>query len=403
MTQEIPGTALLDRATMDNPYPLYRRLQAESPVWRVPGSEVFLVTSYELLDEAAKRVEDFSSNMRCLLYRDENGLPGRLGFGEAGMQALATADPPVHTVHRHTVFPEFVGKRMSLLAPEIEEVAAACVASAVGKGRTDFMAEVGNRVPITIISRLIGFKGSDLDTLLQTAFDSTSLVGGALSQQQLFETIGRIMSIGTWVAEQLEAADGTEDDILTSIKRGVEAGALNPQEAAGILQTLLAAGGESTTSLLGNAVRMLAEDVPLQQRLRADPELVPAFLEEALRLESPFRSMLRSVPRDTTLGGVEVPEGSTVLMFWSAGNRDPAAFENPEQINLERPRRHMTFGRGIHLCVGAPLARLEGKTVITELLARTSHIALDPDQPPEWVQSLQVRRHDRLPVILTPR
>jgi cytochrome P450 len=90
-------------------------------------------------------------------------------------------------------------------------------------------------------------------------------------------------------------------------------------------------------------------------------------------------------------------------MFWSAGNRDPAAFENPDEMILDRPMRHMTFGRGIHFCVGAPLARLEGRVVLTALLERTSSITLDPDQPPEWVQSLQVRRYKHLPLKLVPR
>jgi cytochrome P450 len=148
-----------------------------------------------------------------------------------------------------------------------------------------------------------------------------------------------------------------------------------------VLHTLLSAGGESTTSLLGNAVRILAEQPDLQEHLRRDPEQVSKFVEEALRLESPFRYLMRYVPETTTLGGVEIPSGATVLLLWGAANRDAAEFERPDEVDLERraPRHHVSFGRGIHYCVGAPLARVEARIVLTALLERTKTITLDPN------------------------
>jgi cytochrome P450 family 144 len=168
-------------------------------------------------------------------------------------------------------------------------------------------------------------------------------------------------------------------------------------EVQTILHTLLSAGGESTTSLLGNAVRMLAED-PAQQSLRDRPEHIDVFVEEALRLESPFRQMVRSVPHDTTLGGIDIAAGSTALLLFAAGNRDPAQFANPDSVDLTRgsPKRHLAFGHGIHFCVGAALARIEARAVLTELLEQTQNFALDPDHDPQWVDSLLVRRHEQL-------
>jgi cytochrome P450 family 144 len=176
-------------------------------------------------------------------------------------------------------------------------------------------------------------------------------------------------------------------------------------EVTTILHTLLSAGGESTTSLLGNAVRMLAENPALQKQLRAQPEHVDVFVEEALRLESPFRQMLRSVPRDTTLSGVDIPAGSTVLLLFAAGNRDPAQFDNPDSVDLTRgsPKRHLAFGHGIHFCVGAALARIEARAVLTALLEQTGEFGLDPDRVPQWVDSLLVRRHHQLPITATAR
>jgi cytochrome P450 len=403
MTQDIPGTLLLDPHVIADPHPFYRRLQEQAPVWRVPGADVFVVSSFALLEEATSRVEDFSSNIRFLLYRDENGLPARLPFAASTIQTLATADPPAHGVHKRTVFPEFVAKRMALIEPEVVDIAAECVERALAKRDADFMAEVGNRVPITVISRLIGFRDSDLDALLQAAFDGVAMLAATLPAQQIQDIMTRGDTFA-YIAGQLAiAANEPGDDILTSIGRGVESGALSNLEGIVILQTMLSAGGESTTSLLGNAARMLADDQDLQQRLREHPELIPAFVEEAARLEPPFRHHMRFAPKDTTLGGVDIPAGSTALMFWGAANRDAAQFERADEIVLDRPRRHVTFGHGIHQCVGAPLARLEARVVLTALLERTRSFALDPDQPPLWVNSLMVRRYEQLPLRLVPR
>ncbi|MGD0393775.1 MAG: cytochrome P450 [Acidimicrobiales bacterium] len=403
MAPVISGRHLLDPAIIDEPYSFYANLREDAPVWEVPGTGIFTVATFQLLAEAAGRVEDFSSNINCLLYRDERGMPCRLPFNEDGVRALATADPPTHAVHRDTVFPELVANRMAALEPDIVEIAEGCVAGALNKGSVDFMTAVGNVVPITMISRLIGFRDSDIDQLLEAAFDSTAMLGSTLSYEELVDLIARIGEIGAWISSQLSAAlREPMDDLLGAVALGVRSGALSEVQAYGVLHTLLSAGGESTTSLIGNAVRMLAEHGDLQDRLREDPELIPIFVEEALRLEPPFRYHMRSVPNDTELGGVEIPAGATVLLLWGSANRDPAIFDHPETIDLTRrvPRRHVAFGRGIHHCVGAPLARVEARNVLRVLLARTSDITLDPQRPPRWANSLMVRRHEGLPVHL---
>jgi cytochrome P450 len=183
---------------------------------------------------------------------------------------------------------------------------------------------------------------------------------------------------------------------------GVRAGEIDGFAALAILHILLSAGGESTTSLIGNSVRILADDLDLQRRLRANPALVPAFVEEVLRLEAPFRQHMRWVPKGTNLGGVEIPEGSTVLMMWGAANRDPTKFERPDEVDLERPRRHVTFGSGIHTCLGNALARLEARVVLQTLLRLTDEFVLNQEQPPTRVKSLAVRRYHALPLVFRP-
>jgi cytochrome P450 family 144 len=406
MNHGISRTLLLDSNAIDNPYPLYRLLQSQAPVWEITGTGLFAVSTFELVAEAAGRVEDFSSNINFLLYRDESGLPCRLPFGDSGAQALATADPPRHALHRNTVFPELVAKRMAELEPDIIEIATGCVTRALDSGTAEFMTEIGNVVPITVISRLIGFHESNLGQLLKAAFDSTAMLGATLPLDELMDLISRVGEIQAWLADQLSPAmTHPGEDLLGAVARGVLGGVFTDFEALTILHTLLSAGGESTTSLLGNAVRLLAEHPDLQEQLRQDPGKIPTFVEEALRLEPPFRYHMRVAPQDTTLGAVDIPAGSTVLLLWGAANRDASVFERPDEIDLERqvPRRHVAFGRGIHHCVGAPLARIEARIVLTVLLGCTRSITLDFERAPRWANSLMVRRHERLPVRLVGR
>ena len=155
--------------------------------------------------------------------------------------------------------------------------------------------------------------------------------------------------------------------------------------------------------IVAGVQHILAVMPELQNQLRRDSTLVVPFIEEVLRLESPFRYHLRHVARTSELCGVTIPAESTMLLFWGAANRDPAQYDRPDDVVLDRkaPRHHLGFGRGIHLCVGAPLARLEAHVILTQLLQRTTHFALDPDSLPQRVNSLMVRRFSSLPLVAT--
>ena len=401
----LTAAMLLDPAVLQDPYDFYATLREQAPVWRVPGADVVVISSFALLSEAVTRTEDFSSTMTCLLYRDSDGLPARLSFGDAATPTLAAADPPVHTTHRRAVFPELVARRMRTLEDDIRALSASTVAEALRENNFDFMATIGNVVPITVVAKLIGFRDIEPMQLLEAAFDSTTMVGGTMSLDELNVLVTRTGTIQGWITDQvMNVSDADDDGILLAVRRALDAGILQMGEVTTILHTLLSAGGESTTSLLGNAIRMLAENPALQQQLRAQPEQIDMFVEEALRLESPFRQMLRSVPRDTTLGGVDIPAGSTVLLMFAAGNRDPAQFDDPDSVDLTRgsPKRHLAFGHGIHFCVGAALARIEARAVLRAVLEQTRDFTLDPDYRPQWVDSLLVRRHQQLHVCATP-
>jgi cytochrome P450 len=398
---DLPATLLLDASVIDDPYPFYRRLVAEAPVWCIPDTGIVIVSSYDAVTEVASRVDDFSSNLRALLYRTALGTPALLPF-ESPLQTLAVADPPVHAKHRGAVFPELVARRMAALRADIEALTDECLVAALSGPRFEVMSELANAIPIRVVSQLIGFHAADPERLLTAAFESTALLAATRSLDEIQATMERTAEVMPWITEQLQrAVDGGGDGILGVIGAAVAAGELGFGDGLVIMHTLLSAGGESTTSLLGNAIHMLARSPGLQARLRDEPRLVVPFIEEALRLEAPFRYHLRHATRTTEVRGVPIAAGSTVLLLWGAANRDPAEYDRPDDVVLDRltPKHHLAFGRGIHFCVGAPLARLEAEIVLTQLLARTGHFALDPDRPPARVDSLMVRRFGTLPLL----
>jgi cytochrome P450 len=179
-------------------------------------------------------------------------------------------------MHRNVVFSELVAKRMAALEPDIAATADRCIGRVLDAGVVDFMVEVGNVVPITIISQLIGFPDSDPDMLLRAAFDSTSMLGATSTLSQLNALVARIGEIEGWIADRVAVAiDQPDDDILGAVARGIEDEVFTVHEGCVVLHTLLSAGGESTTSLLGNAVHLLADNHDLQAHLRGHPDLVP--------------------------------------------------------------------------------------------------------------------------------
>ena len=405
MSPGISGTLLLDSEVIDDPYPFYRRLRAEAPVWEIPGTGVFTVSTFELVAEATGRVEDFSSNITCLLYRDDDGLPCRLPFGDSGVQALATADPPTHALHRSTVFPELVAKRMAQLEPDVVDIANGCVTRALASGTVEFMTAIGNVVPITMISRLIGFRDSDLDQLLRAAFDSTAMLGSTLTLDELIELIRRIGEIQAWIADQLSTAAKSQVTISSApshaaCRRGVQR-LRSQRHPAHLAERWRRVHHEPARQRRAHPRRGPGSPTASPPEPRADPDVRRrgAAPGAAVPLPHAFRAQGHHARRCRHSGrrngpvalGLRQP-GLRGVRTTRRGRSRPAA-----------PRHHVAFGRGIHHCVGAPLARIEARIVLTVLLERTSSITLDPERPPRWVNSLMVRRHEPLPVQLVAR
>jgi cytochrome P450 len=216
--------------------------------------------------------------------------------------------------------------------------------------------------------------------------------------------------MSAWLGEHLDRVRARPpavrgETLTATLAAGLDEGAVTREQAVGMLVVLFGAAGESTASLLGTALALMLRTPGLQQQLRARPALLEAFVEEAVRLESPFKFHYRVVRQATKLCGTALQPGDRLLLGWGSANRDAAAFADADALRLDRPQpqRHLGFGYGIHFCIGAPLARLEVRVALEELLAQTRDIALLHPENPAFVPSIFVRRLERLALRLEPR
>jgi cytochrome P450 family 144 len=233
--------------------------------------------------------------------------------------------------------------------------------------------------------------------LIKWGYESPKLLDGLVDEQTLKDAGVAGMELSNYIHGQfIRAAADPQDNLLGALATACETGEFDRLTAQMMMVILFSAGGESTASLLGNSMEILATRPDIQQQLRENPDLLGPFIEEVLRYEPPFRGHYRHVVADTTLGGTDLPAGSRLLLLWGAANRDPAHFDDPDEFRLDRPggKGHITFGKGIHFCVGAALARLEAQIVLRAVLDRTSWVEVDDAGP--WLPSILVRRREHL-------
>ncbi|MFE3544717.1 cytochrome P450 [Nocardia sp. NPDC059177] len=411
MTTDLAAFDLFDPAVLDDPYPLYRALRAQAPVYRVPGTGFFLVSSWAAVTEATARTADFSSHLTGVLVAQPGAAPSTFDLDVTGqaVHVLATADGATHAAHRGTVGPALV-KRVRTLGPVVTALTEQLWAAELDGDRIDWATGMADRLPLALIAALVGLPSTDVPQLLTWAYDATEMLGGMVAEGRMATLVTSAAELAHYAHLALRSAKETAGErdspgtLLDVLVAAVAEGRIDEQQAVLILVQLIGAGGESTAGLIASAARLLATDHDLQARLRDHPDLIPAFLDEALRLESPFRGHHRHVVADTHLGGVELPAGSHLLL-WGAANRDPAVYPDADAVDLARPRgrAHAAFGAGAHFCIGSALARLEATAALTLLLDRTSHFTLRIDEPPRWVPSLLVRRHASLPLRVEPR
>jgi len=389
--------------SLEDPYELYEYLQREAPVHQLPGTEIWIVTRHADVVEAAAKPEVFSSNISAVVYTGGGPNPVVLAADPDAIGAvdvLATADPPDHTAQRKLMNRVFSAKTISALEPTIREFVVRALDEALQGGSMEWMNDLSIPLPVVVISNVLGLPPEDGDQLKTWGDAGVDLLSGVAPVERMGECWQLMVGFLAYLRQHL--AEPTPGSVTAEIAEAVARGDLNEREGVSLMLQLVIAGSESTASLMGSAVKMLAQDHRLQDDLRAHPAKIPVFLEEALRLESPFRGHFRITKEATTLGGVDLPKGSRVMLMWGAGNRDERAYHDPARPDLERdkPKQHLAFGSGIHFCLGAPLARLEARVALEELLARTSTVALSDGEQPRHHPSIFVRRLESLPLKL---
>jgi cytochrome P450 family 150 subfamily A5 len=408
----------MDQDVVDDPYRLAAALRQESPVFREPMYNVVVVSRYDDLIDVARRPEDFSSILAaygpsgadrgpvpaelCAIAARAGGPDpaprGRVGELLASYQPdlqdqLQHVDPPLHSRHRRIVSRWFSPSAVAAREDEIRATASALIDRFAAGGRVEILDALAGPLPATVIADIIGIPREHRALFL----DWKEAVFGNPDAETSRATSERYVRIRQLFASFIAARrEQPSDDMVSNLVTAQTGGGegLDDQTVLGLLMLFLGGGQETTGKAITSGLRLLGERPELQRRLRTEPDRLPAFIEEVLRFEPPVRGIFRIATRDTTIGGVEVPEGSFVQLMWASGNRDERSFEDPDAFNPDRyagdrrpPRPILTFGHGIHLCPGAPLARLQIRVAFEELFGRFISIRLAPDNPYHYVPS----------------
>ncbi|CAB4324618.1 MAG: cytochrome P450 [Actinobacteria bacterium] len=402
-----PGT-LLRADVLDDPRPFHEVLRREAPIWQIPGQDSFLVSDPALIKEAVGRTEDFSSNIVSLLHADGNGcpVPYRISSYRDPIHVFSTADPPEHTWHRRLVQPHLSPAAVAELEPEVARIIDEQLALVLAAGRLDIVSAFSDVVPARTVCALLGLPDEDSAKVIEFTLGTGALLDGVTTIDGMGAAATSAIELAVHMHERMDEmlARAPQDrrGMLGVFADQLDAGEVNRDEVSAMLTVFVTAGSETTASLIATCIETLARDRELQNRLRAEPYLIPNAIERILRDDGPFQFHYRYTPADTELGGVSIPAHSRVLLMWAAANCPmPNAENSLEPFDLEaRPAPHFAFGRGLHFCIGAPVARMETRLALERLLAATSSIEFDPDSAPTRRPSIFIRRHATLPVVV---
>jgi cytochrome P450 len=393
----------LDEAFVQDRPATYRRLFEEGPVRRAvmpDGLKVWVVTRYADAREvlASPALSKDSQQAEPLHDQQEQAGVQRTLLAEVLTTHMLNLDPPDHTRLRRLVTKEFTPRRVEALRPWIESVADGLLDEMAGRQRVDLLTAYAFPLTVTVICELFGVPAADRERFRAMsngiAFGTDPAAMGRASEQMA----GYLQQL---IADKRASGD---DDLLAALIRAREEGdRLSETELVAMAFLLLTAGFETTGNLIGNAVADLLANPDQLAAVRADPALLPAAVEETLRYDGPAgTTTLRFTREPVVVGGVEIPEGEFVEVLLGGANRDPEVFERPDEFDVRRrSASHIAFGHGIHHCVGAALARLEGRIAIGRLLDRFPDLALavEPEKL-RWRNSVLFHGREEVPVTL---
>jgi len=399
-----------DADLLRDPYAYFDALRGECPVQRERHHDVVMITGYDEAVDVYNDTERFSScisvtgpfpgfpvplegdDVSALIAKHRDELPMS--------DQLPTMDPPSHTDHRALLMRLITPKRLKENEDFMWRIADRQIDAVLDRGECEFIGGLAAPFTLLVIADLLGVPEEDhaafTEVLLRRPQGGAlgSLAGDSLAKSPLEYLYERFT---TYVEDRRREP---RDDVLTGLATATFPDGSTPEviDVVRVAANLFAAGQETTVRLLGAALLLIAERPELQERLRTDRSLIPNFIEETLRIESPVRGDFRLSKVPTTVGGVDLPAGTTVMLLNAAANRDPRHFDDPATFAIERPnaRHQLAFGRGVHACPGAPLARSETRIAIERLLDRTTDIRISEREhgPPE------ARRYDYIPTFI---
>jgi cytochrome P450 len=376
-----------------DPYPVFRRLRDEAPLYYNEKYDFFAVSRFEDVERGLLDAKSYISGRGGILELIKANIDIPSG-------ALIFEDPPVHTLHRRLLSRVFTPRRVAELEPKIRGFCAQALDPLVGAGGFDFIADLGAQMPMRTIGMLLGIPEQDQESIRDHVDANLRTEGGQPMRTNANEVFG-----GEMFAEYIDWRAGhPSDDLMTDLLESEfedETGVtrrLTREEILTYVTVVAGAGNETTTRLIGWTGKVLADNPDQRREITADRSLIPNAVEELLRYQTPAPHVGRYVPTEMGVNGKTVPAGSVVLFLLGAANRDDRRYPDPDRFDAHRDiGQHLTFGFGIHFCLGAALARLEGRIALDEVLDRFPEWEVDEENA-RLSPTSTVRGFEALPV-----
>ena len=381
-----------DYEILKDPYAYFEAIRAKGPVYKLPDRDYVIVTGYDETLEVLKKTEDFSAIIGVqgaaapLPFQPEGSdITAQVEAHRSeflGGDLLVNYDDRQHTFSRALLGPLFTPSRLRANEQFITDYSDELVNEAVARGGCELIKEISTPFVTMVIADLLGVPMDDRQTFMD-AIEAAPPPGSLEAGENDFSAADHpLVVMGTYFAGYVhERRANPSGDILSELANATYPDGSTPDamEIVRIATFLFGAGQDTSAKLLGNTMRYIVDQPGLQDQLRQDPSLIPQLLEEVLRLEGSTKQTARLARKDTQIGDVAIPAGTKVLVALSAANRDPRRWECPRDLVLDRPRikEHVAFGRGKHVCAGAPLARVEVRVILEKFLQQTSDIDLD--------------------------
>jgi cytochrome P450 len=377
-----------------DPFPLYRQMRQQQPVFYDQERANWNIFRFEDVQRVLSEYEVFSSRFA-----------GGEDSGEPFSASMIATDPPKHRQLRSLVTQAFTPRAVQALAPRIRQIVDEYLEPTVQAGRLDVIQDLGYPLPVIVIAEMMGIPSGDRQQFKAWSDNIVALadLSGEVDESIMYNQ--DILEMSAYFLNMIEQRRQNPGDDLISglVHASIDGESLTQIELIGFCALLLVAGNETTTNLIGNAILTLAEHPEDWQRLRQNRALLPQAIEEVLRYRSPVQSMFRVTKQAVTLAGQDIPAGAPLVAWIGSANRDEAEFPAADRFNIERsPNKHLAFGKGIHYCLGAPLARLEAEIALGEMLELFETIELDPQARIERQPSLLVYGLKSLPVLARP-